>query len=89
MNTAKTKISTLLIAFALLFLTIGCTQITKENYDKLKMGQDYTEVVEILGKADACSGAVGITKCTWGDDKKHIKVHFTGNKVVLYSAKGL
>jgi hypothetical protein len=49
----------------------------------------YDEVVKILGEADACDGALGIKNCTWGNDKKHINVNFAGNKVLMYSAKGL
>lgn len=86
-NFIKTVI--LPILCAALLLTAGCSKITKENYDKLKVGQDYDEVVEILGKADECSGAMGIQDCRWGDDSKRISVKFAGNKVVIFSAKGL
>ena len=78
----------LIIGTALLLIT-GCSKVTKENYDKLKIGQDYDQVVEILGKADECGGAMGIKDCRWGDDNRHISVKFAGNKVVIFSAKGL
>lgn len=74
---------------ASLLLTIACSKITQENYNKLKVGQDYDEVVKILGKADECSGAIGIQNCSWGDEKRFIKVKFAGNKVILFSAQGL
>ena len=53
------------------------------------MGQDYDEVVKILGKADECSEVIGIKNCSWGGDKKYIKVKFAGNRVILFSAHGL
>lgn len=84
---AKAVVVSIIGAF--LLLTTGCSKITHENYDKLKVGQDYDEVVSILGKADACGGAMGIKNCRWGDDKKHISVKFAGNKAVLFSEKGL
>jgi hypothetical protein len=73
----------------LLVLAVGCSKVTKENYDKLKVGQDYDEVVTILGKADECSGALGLENCRWGNDDKHIKVKFAAKKVVIFSAHGL
>ncbi len=73
-----------------LLLTVGCGgKVTKENYDKLKVGQDYDEVVQILGKADECSATLGIKNCRWGDDAKHISVKFAGNKAILFSSQGL
>lgn len=89
MNPKKIKTATLSIILASLLLAVGCSKLTKENYDKLKVGQGYEEVVGILGEADECSGAIGIKNCRWGGDKKYIKVKFVGNKVVLFSGQGL
>jgi hypothetical protein len=72
-----------------LLLTAGCSKVTKENYDKLKVGQDYDEVVQILGKADECNATMGIKNCRWGDESKHISVKFAGNKAILFSSQGL
>jgi hypothetical protein len=89
MKSSPIKTVALWLICAALLLTAGCSKITKENYDKLKVGQNYSEVVKILGKADECSGALGIKDCRWGDDSKHISVKFAGNKAVLFSAKGI
>ena len=89
MNPKKIKIGILSMILVALWLTVGCSKITQENYDKLKMGQDYDEVVKILGKADECSEVIGIKNCSWGGDKKYIKVKFAGNRVILFSAQGL
>jgi hypothetical protein len=86
-NFVKTVIFSILCAS--LLLTASCSKVTKENYDKLRVGQDYDEVVQILGKADECGGAMGIKDCRWGDANKHISVKFAGNKVVIFSAQGL
>lgn len=72
-----------------LLLAVGCSKVTKENYGRLKVGQDYAEVVQILGQADECGGALGVKNCRWGDDRKHISVKFAGDKVILFSSQGL
>lgn len=72
-----------------LALTIGCSKVTTENYDQIKMGMTYDEVIGLLGKADECDGAMGIKDCTWGDEDRHIRVDFAGDKVIMFSAKGL
>ncbi len=88
MNLTQIKTAMFSVLLALFLLAVGCSKLTNPNYDKLKIGLDYDEVVNILGKADECSGAIGFKKCRWGDDKKYIKVKFAGNKVVLFSAQG-
>lgn len=89
MSPKTMKVSFLLTVFAAFFLTISCSKLTTENYEQLKMGMEYNEVVKILGQADECSGAIGIKLCIWGDSKKNIKVNFAGDKIILFSAKGL
>lgn len=89
MNPAKFKTAIFSVIFGCLLLTVGCSKVTKENYDKLKVGQDYDEVTDIIGKADECSSAVGFKNCRWGDDDKYIEVNFAGNKVLIFSAQGL
>ena len=78
----------LVLTAAVLCLT-GCSKITTENYDRLEAGMTYDAVVELFGQADSCSGAIGLKQCQWGDAERHIQVNFAGNKVVLFSAKGL
>ena len=40
------KISMACIFSASILFSFGCSKLTTENYDKLKMGMDYKEVVE-------------------------------------------
>ena len=49
----------------------------------------YGEVVSLLGKADECNGAIGLKSCMWGNEKKHIKVGFAGDNVVVFTGNGL
>lgn len=89
MKTIFVKTVLLLSICGFLLLAVGCSKVTKENYDKLKVGQDYDAVVQILGKADECSATLGIKNCRWGDDAKHIAVKFAGNKAIFFSSQGL
>jgi hypothetical protein len=77
------------ILIAAVSLTIGCSKLTPENYDRLRVGMNYDKVVSILGKADECDGAMGLKSCTWGNEKRNIKVSFVGDKVVVFSGHGL
>ena len=71
------------------FFTIACDKVTQENYEKLKVGMTYEEATDILGKAQECNSAIGMTYCRWGSDEKYIKIQFVADKVVLFSGKGL
>ena len=36
-----------------IFMTLfGCSKLNRENYDKIKVGMDYQEVVSIIGEPD-------------------------------------
>ena len=84
-----TRTAVALLLAALLVTVAGCSKLTTENYDQLKIGMSYDQVIALLGKADECSGAIGIKNCRWGNDKKNIVVNFAGDKVVLFAGKGL
>ncbi len=78
------------LALATLLLAAGCNKLTKENYDKLKMGMSYAEVTAILGKADTCSETLGVSNCTWGkDETKSVNVIFLADKATAFSYIGL
>ena len=67
----------LVLACTLLALT-ACGKINQDNYAKLSAGMSKAEVEALLGSASECSGAVGLTSCSWGDDK-----------VMMFSGSGL
>ncbi len=77
------------IAIITVAMLIGCGKLSVENYDKIKMGMTYTEIVEILGKPDRCGGTMGIKNCIWGNDSRYIMINFAAEKVILFSAEGL
>ena len=82
---------TILIGILLyaMVVTIGCNEVTSDNYDQLQIGMPYEAVVDLLGKPDSCDSTVGFRDCTWGDQKKYINVKFGGNSVVFFSSKGI
>lgn len=77
---------TLLLACCLL---AACNKINQQNYAQLKTGMERSEVERLLGSPDACSGALGMSSCTWGDDSAYISVQFAGDKVVMFAGQGL
>lgn len=75
--------------FSLLALT-GCSNVNKENYDKIKIGMRYEEVVGVLGKPNTCEDPVLKTKnCMWGSSDKQIKIKFVADTVAWRSSKGI
>jgi len=68
----------------------GCSKVNKENYDKIKIGISYEEVLGILGKPDTCEDTVLKTKnCIWGSSEKYIKIKLVADTVVWRSCKGI
>lgn len=78
-----------LALLATLLFTVGCSKVTKKNYDKLKIGMAYSEVSTLLGKPDSCSESMVAKSCTWGNKTKNIKVNFVANKTVIFSCTGI
>ena len=81
----KITVMTLLLSIGL----FGCGKVKRENYDKLKTGMKYQEVISIIGEPDKCDAALGIRTCVWGNETKNITVTFMGDKVFVPSMKGL
>lgn len=67
----------------------ACSKVNQENYSRLKPGMTKVEVEGLLGGPTECSGALGISSCTWGDDSSFISVQYAGDKVLMFSGKGL
>ena len=82
----KLRITMLAILAISLF---GCSKLSLENYNKLKVGMPYEEVQTILGKPASCSEALFTRNCTWGDEKRNVAVVFVGGKVMLLSSTNL
>ena len=76
-----------LLAFCVLLA--ACSKVTQENYQKLSAGMAKSEVESLLGKPTDCSGALGMSSCTWGDKNSFISVQYAGDKVLMFSGQGL
>jgi hypothetical protein len=87
-SSAKGKISYVILALFLIS-TVGCSRVSKENYEKLKVGMAYEEIVHILGSPNTCSETLGTKSCVWGDEKRQIKVSLIASKAIAFSNKGL
>ncbi|MDB5980045.1 MAG: hypothetical protein JWQ69_1060 [Pseudomonas sp.] len=70
-------------------LLAACSKVNQENYSKLSAGMPKDQVEKLLGSPTDCSGALGMSSCTWGDKKSFISVQYAGDKVLMYSGQGL
>lgn len=76
------------IILALLFFS-GCSKLNEENYNKIKIGMDYSEVLGIFGEAEKCTDSLMMKDCMWGSAEKYIKINFVADKVISASKNGL
>lgn len=74
--------------FAVLTLT-GCNKLTMDNYQRLKAGQTFDEVVAIIGQPTKCDETLGIRQCQWGNDNSGINGNFVADKAVIFSARNI
>ena len=72
-----------------LVLAACSSKVSLENYGKLRTGQSYDEVKQILGDPARCDEALGIRTCVWGDEQRGINVNFVAGQVMLLSARNL
>lgn len=79
----------ILLGILLLAGASGCSKVTQENYDQLKMGMDYPEVVKLLGEPEKCDSTLSLKSCVWGEAPKTITVRFAGDTAVFFSSEGL
>ncbi|WP_027475194.1 hypothetical protein [Curvibacter gracilis] len=64
-------------------------KLSLENYNRIKVGQSYEEVRQIVGDPAHCDETLGVRTCQWGDSSRGIRVNFAVDKVVLMSAENL
>lgn len=83
------KLKMIIVTILLGLVLAGCSKLTQENYDRVKVGMDFSEVVEIIGQPDQCDAALGTKSCTWGSEKKYINIKFVADKVAIPTMKGL
>ena len=70
-------------------LLAACGKVNQDNYAQLKPGMSKAEVESLLGSPSECAGALGMSSCTWGDEQRFISVQYAGDKVMMFSGKGL
>ena len=70
-------------------LLAGCSKLSMENYNQLKVGMSYQEVTAIIGDANSCEEVIGTRSCVWGDEQSGIKAGFVADKAIAFSHKGL
>lgn len=77
------------MVLASLVLVACGSQVSLENYNKLKTGQTYDEVKQILGEPAHCDEMLGVRSCLWGEEQRGISVNFVAGQVILLSARNL
>jgi len=76
-----------LVSFCVLM--VACSKVNQENYSKLSAGMSKADVEKMLGSPSDCSGALGMSSCTWGNKNSFISVQYAGDKVLMFSGQGL
>lgn len=75
---------------ACLALLSACgSKLSLDNYNKLKVGQSYDEIKQVIGDPTRCDEMLGVRACVWGDEQRGISVNFVADKVLLLSARNL
>ena len=70
-------------------LLAACSKVKPDNESQLSAGRSQADVETSLGKPADCSGALGMSSCTWGDKNSFISVQYAGDKVLMFSGQGL
>ncbi|MFC5300013.1 hypothetical protein [Azospira restricta] len=70
-------------------LLAACSKVNMDNYNRLKTGQSYDEIVAILGQPSRCDEVIGVRQCVWGDEQRNIRVGFVGNTALSMAANNL
>jgi len=71
-------------------LLLACSQkVSLDHFNRLRIGQSYEEVREIVGDPASCDEMFGLRHCAWGNQERGIRVSFLAGKVVLLSAHNL
>ena len=71
------------------FLTACNSKLSLDNYNKLRVGQPFEEVKQLLGDPARCDETLGVRTCLWGDEQRSISINFVAGQVLLLSAKNL
>ncbi len=93
MKADRKLFAAVILLLFILPLMIACSlepdRVTKENYDRLKLGMSYEQVSDILGLPADISTNFGLKQYTWVEKDRHIHAKFMGDSAVYYSSKNL
>lgn len=87
--TSKYRPATVAALLAALALVAGCSKLTVENIDRLKVGMHFDDVVDIIGKPASCDETVGLRNCTWSDEQRSVEATFAAGRLVVTSSRNL
>ena len=86
----------LFLASLILATAVGCSKVSKANFDKIKTDMTLADVEKILGKGEEVSGGASVAGITlsgkqveWKSGGKSITVTFVNDKVTLKQQTGL
>jgi hypothetical protein len=75
---------------ALTVLLLACSRkVSLDQFNRLRTGQSFEEVRQIVGDPASCDEILGLRHCVWGNPEHGIRVGFLGGKVVLLAAHNL
>jgi len=83
------KILTIFTVCCFLFTIFACNQVNRKNYDTLKIGMDYSEVIGIIGEPNECQALLNAKNFNWGKAPKTISIQFVQDKVIITSSNGI
>ncbi len=84
------NLRTACLAFCAISLLTGCEdQLTMDNYQQLEVGMDYAQTEQIFGRPTECEDTMGLRKCVWGDEDRHVTISYIAEKVAFFTSDGI
>jgi len=77
------------VAALCLSLLSGCSRLTAENYNKLRIGMSYDNVANIIGNPSGCDDVMTVKRCTWRTGERSITIGFISNQAVWLNSENL
>lgn len=78
-----------LMVLSLLLVTVACSKLTMENYNRITVGMSYDDVTTLIGPPEKCDDVMGVRNCLWSDDQRSVHVSFVADKALLFSSSNL
>lgn len=78
-----------LMVLSLLLVTVACSKLTLENYNRITVGMSYDDVTTLIGPPEKCDDVMGVRNCLWSDGPRSVHVNFVADKALLFSSSNL